>query len=112
MSPIKLEPEGQPRILDIRQSHSTLNLAEEITNSLRGQPPSLPSLLLWDDRGQKLFDRFSQRPSYYPFHGEMDVLSQYGSSIGASIPTDEILLELGCGYVMQSLPFYLNYSIV
>ncbi|KAI3326430.1 histidine-specific methyltransferase [Xylariaceae sp. AK1471] len=102
MSPIKLGLEGQPQILDIRQGYNSLDLKEEITNSLRSQPPSIPSLLLWDDQGQKLFDRLSQNPSYYPFHSEMDVLSQYGSSIGGSMPADGVLLELGCGAIHKT----------
>ncbi|KAI8945775.1 histidine-specific methyltransferase [Xylaria longipes] len=102
MSPIKLGPEGQPQILDIRQGHSSFDLGEEIVNGMRCQPRSLPSLLLWDDRGLKHFDRLSQKPAYYPFHGEIEILRKYGSSIGSSIPVNGILLELGCGSIRKT----------
>lgn len=97
MSPSVLEQEDKRQIFDIRAGHDSLDLREEIKNGLGSQPPTLPSLLLWDDQGQKLFDRFSQTSSYYPFHGEIEVLSQYGSDIGASMPAGGALLELGCG---------------
>jgi uncharacterized SAM-dependent methyltransferase len=97
MSPSTLRQDDGPRIFDIRQSFNSLDLEGDIITGLQSQPPTLPSLLLWNDRGQMLFDRFSQTPSYYPFHSEIEVLSQYGSHIGGSIPTDGVLLELGCG---------------
>ncbi|KAI0449216.1 histidine-specific methyltransferase [Xylaria acuta] len=102
MSPIKLGPEAQPQILDIRQGHSSFDLGEEIVNGMRYQPRSLPSLLLWDDRGLEHFDRLSQKPAYYPFHGEIEILRKYGSSVGSSIPANGILLELGCGSVRKT----------
>lgn len=97
MSPSVLEPEDAPQIFDIRQDYDSLDLREEIRNGLGARPPSLPSLLLWDDQGQKLFDRFSQTPTYYPFHSEIEVLNRNGADIGASVPAGGALLELGCG---------------
>ncbi|KAI2625239.1 histidine-specific methyltransferase [Xylaria nigripes] len=102
MFPSKLEPHDQPRILDIRQGHNSFNLGDEITKGLRKYPRSIPSLLLWDDSGLELFDRFSQRPAYYSFHSEIEILSRYGSSIGANIPADSLLLELGCGAIRKT----------
>lgn len=97
MSPRLLEPEDNPIIIDIRQRDDSLDLKGEINAGLRSQPPTLPSLLLWDDEGQKLFDQFSQTPSYYPFHSEIEILGRHGSDIGATAPADGALLELGCG---------------
>ncbi|RYP21986.1 hypothetical protein DL767_009135 [Monosporascus sp. MG133] len=68
MSPITLELKDRPQIVDIRRGQSNLDLVEEITSGLRSQPLSIPSLLLWDDQGLKLFDRYTRIPSYYPFH--------------------------------------------
>ncbi|KAI0106222.1 histidine-specific methyltransferase [Nemania sp. FL0031] len=102
MSPIKLGLEGNAQVLDIRQGHSSFDLREEIVNGMRGQPRSLPSLLLWDDLGLKHFDRFSQNPAYYPFHGEIEILRKYGPNIGSRIPADDILLELGCGSILKT----------
>jgi uncharacterized SAM-dependent methyltransferase len=98
MSAAVLEREdGNPHIFDIRQSYDSLDLKEEIVNGLAASPPVLPSLLLWDEEGQRFFDELTQTPTYYPFHGEIEVLSRYGSDIGASMPANGVLLELGCG---------------
>lgn len=89
------------RILDIRQGDN-FDLKKEIVKGLTGKPRSLPSLLLWDDQGQKLFDQFSQKPDYYPFHSEIEVLSRHGSSIAGYMPVEGILLELGCGTIRKT----------
>ncbi|KAJ2999321.1 hypothetical protein NUW58_g38 [Xylaria curta] len=102
MSPSRLGPEGQPQVLDIRQGHSSFSLGEEIVNGMRCQPRSLPSLLLWDDRGLEHFDRFSQGPAYYPFHGEIEILCKYSPSICSALPANGILLELGCGSIRKT----------
>ncbi|KAI0533539.1 histidine-specific methyltransferase [Xylaria digitata] len=102
MSPIKLELEEQPQLLDIRQGQSNFDPVAEITRGLTSQPLSIPSLLLWNDRGLKLFDRYTQIPSYYPFHSEIDVLRLYSASIGASMPAGGVLLELGCGAIHKT----------
>ncbi|KAI3317692.1 histidine-specific methyltransferase [Xylariaceae sp. AK1471] len=102
MSPSTLRQDDGPQIFDIRQSCNSLDLKEDIITGLQSKPPTLPSLLLWNDRGQMLFDQFSQTPSYYPFHSEIEVLNQYGSHIGGCIPTDGVLLELGCGAIRKT----------
>ncbi|KAK5624972.1 hypothetical protein RRF57_000688 [Xylaria bambusicola] len=102
MSPIHLELEDRPQVVDIRRSESNLDLVKEVTSGLRSQPLEIPSILLWTDRGLKLFDRYVQIPSYYPFHSEMEVLRVHGSSIVASMPADGVLLELGCGAIHKT----------
>ncbi|KAI0521402.1 histidine-specific methyltransferase [Xylaria bambusicola] len=90
------------QIFDIRQSGESLDLKSKIITGLQSLAPTLPSLLLWNDRGQRLFDRFSQTPSYYPFHSEIEVLNRHGSNIGECIPTSGVLLELGCGAIRKT----------
>lgn len=85
-------------IYDIRQDTSEcVDLRREIIKGLWSQPRSLPSLLLWDDNGQDLFDRFSQTPTYYPFHSEIEILDRSASEIAESLPESSALIELGCG---------------
>ncbi|KAK6860297.1 N-methyltransferase [Apiospora arundinis] len=86
-----------PRIIDIRQGPDHLDLKEEIVRGLELQPPMLPELLLWSDRGQSLFDRYSLGPSYYPFHSELEILSKYGHEVEIRMPANGAILELGCG---------------
>ncbi|KAI1109267.1 histidine-specific methyltransferase [Nemania sp. NC0429] len=102
MSPVRLESKKQPLIVDIRQRCSNFDLGKEVVDGMRCPPRSLPSLLLWDDQGLDYFDQFSQRSAYYPFHGEIEILRKYGSSIGSSIPSNGVLLELGCGSIRKT----------
>lgn len=98
MPGIKINGFGGNEIYDIRQDTSEcVDLRREIIEGLNSQPRSLPSLLLWDDNGQKLFDRFSQTPTYYPFHSEIEILDRCAPDIAESIPGSSALIELGCG---------------
>ncbi|KAI1824255.1 histidine-specific methyltransferase [Xylaria intraflava] len=100
MSPSKLDCGGESSIIDIRQGLSTFDPVEEVTRSLRGH--SLPSLLLWDDKGQEWFDQLSQTPTYYLFHGEIEILRLHGASMAATVPANGMLLELGCGAIHKT----------
>jgi hypothetical protein len=84
-------------IYDIRQDTKSTSLKQEIIQGLSADPPSLPSLLLWDDRGQELFDSFSQTPSYHPFHSELEIINKRAADIARSVPDKSALIELGCG---------------
>jgi uncharacterized SAM-dependent methyltransferase len=97
MSPSKTEDDRRPRIFDIRQDRDCLDLRKEIVASISTHPPALPPVLLWDDRGQELFDQFSQTTSYYSFHSEMEILDKWSSEIAHSVPAEGALVELGCG---------------
>jgi uncharacterized SAM-dependent methyltransferase len=88
---------GDHKIFDIRQDIDYLGVPEDIINGLSSDPPSLPSFLLWDDKGLELFDRFSQTASYYPFHSEIEILNRCASEIAGNVPPGGALIELGCG---------------
>ncbi|KAI0546769.1 histidine-specific methyltransferase [Xylaria curta] len=89
-------------IIDIRQDVNTLDLCDEVISGLRADHPTLPSMLMWDDRGQKLFDRLTQCPVYYPFHSEAEILNERGCELGESIPDQGVLVELGCGKIRKT----------
>lgn len=98
MPGIKINGFSGYEIYDVRQETSEcVDLRREIIKGLKSQHRSLPALLLWDDNGQELFDRFSQTPTYYPFHSEIEILDQCASEIAKSVPESSALIELGCG---------------
>lgn len=97
MPGIKLSSFEGCDIYDIRQHAEHTDLRKEIIKGLSSSPPSLPSLLLWDDNGQELFDRYSQTSTYYPFHSEIEVLDRYATDIAECVPCGSALIELGCG---------------
>ncbi|KAI1733479.1 histidine-specific methyltransferase [Xylaria scruposa] len=89
-------------IIDIRQDVNTLDLRDEVISGLQADHPTLPSMLMWDDRGQKLFDTLTQCPVYYPFHSEAEILNESGCKFGESIPDQGVLVELGCGKIRKT----------
>jgi hypothetical protein len=70
-----------------------------ISQKLRLSPRSLPSLLLWDSLGLDLYDKITQSPDYYLTRVEADVIRVNVDAIVQSIGVDEVILELGSGYV-------------
>ncbi len=88
---------GDHMIFDIRQDIDYLGVPESIIDGLSSYPPSLPSFLLWDNKGLELFDRFSQTESYYPFHSEIEILNRRAVDIARSVPPGGAVIELGCG---------------
>lgn len=68
---------------------------------------SLPTMLLYDHRGLRLYDDITtEAPEYYLFRAEEEILKRYAQDIvramhrgaGGVIP-DEVVLELGSGWV-------------
>lgn len=71
---------------------------------------SLPTILLYDERGLRLYDDITTKaPEYYLFAAEEQILRDHGPSIirlmhgGSPVRNGEVVLELGAGYVF---PFY------
>ena len=85
------------RIIDIRQRDDQTDLRSEVINGLLSSPLELPDLLLWNTKGQKLFDAFSQTPDYYLYSREIDILTRYADDMASRLPSDCALVELGCG---------------
>lgn len=84
-------------IRDIRKDVDGIEVGEEVIKGLLSDPPHLPEALLWNDTGLELFDRFSQTPSYYPYHSEIEILNEHASKIAESVTTGGAIIELGCG---------------
>ncbi|KAH6676690.1 C-type lectin protein [Halenospora varia] len=86
-------------IIDIRHDALEINLKEEILNSLRPVkgPKTLPTLLLYDERGLQLFEEITYLDEYYLTNAEIDVLKRSADSIAKTIPKGSMLIELGSG---------------
>lgn len=68
---------------------------------------TLPTILLYDERGLRLYDDITTQVSeYYLFAAEEQILRDNGPSIvrlmhgSSSIHNGEVILELGAGYVI------------
>jgi EasF-like predicted methyltransferase len=93
-------------IIDIRKGGISMNLSESIRASLQTStnncPRSLPSLLLWDEQGLKLFEKITYNPQYYLTNAEIDILETHSKTIAEQIEPGTLLLELGSGALRKT----------
>ena len=94
-------------IIDIRQDEHEFSLVDEIHRGLRQGPDNgrtLPTLLLYDEAGLKLFERITYLDQYYLTNAEMEVLTLHADSLAKEIKAGSLIVELGSGYAPMFLP--------
>ncbi|KAL4081230.1 hypothetical protein J3A83DRAFT_4427124 [Scleroderma citrinum] len=123
------EQTGQIHILDVRRRLSSddeesmnvdaIHVINEITKGLDApfNSKTLPTLLLYDERGLRLYDKITtDAPEYYVFGAEEEILRDHASEIvqvmhnrtGNVVP-EEVVVELGAGalrktsYILRAL---------
>jgi L-histidine Nalpha-methyltransferase / hercynylcysteine S-oxide synthase len=90
-----------PTIIDIRSDSNGFNLLEDIHQGLRpvdGGEKTLPTLLLYDEAGLRLFEDITYLEEYYLTGAEIQVLERYAESIAERIQPQSVMVELGSGY--------------
>ncbi|KAG2417795.1 hypothetical protein HFD88_000894 [Aspergillus terreus] len=96
MSAVEIPHPSGCRVYDIRQqAQGSMNLQTAITDGLLSTPKTLPSLLLWDAEGLRLFDEFAHSASYYLRDKELTILRDRSHEIVTVVPAQSILVELG-----------------
>jgi EasF-like predicted methyltransferase len=98
-------------IIDIRSSDASLldGLDSSILDGLR-QPKgqkTLPSLLLWGEKGQMLYDDLLVAEEYYPYRVENELLRSRVDEIAETIAASgaDLLVELGAGNLSKTIHF-------
>jgi hypothetical protein len=94
-------------IIDIRQDDFDGSLVKDIYNGLNpqdGGQRTLPTLLLYDCEGLRLFEKITYLDEYYLTNAEIEVLTTHAKAIVEQIPENSQLVELGSGCVS----FYLE----
>jgi uncharacterized SAM-dependent methyltransferase len=86
-------------IIEICQDREELDLLKGIKTGLRQSDGnrSLPTLLLYDEAGLKIFEKITYLDQYYLTNAEIEVLETYASHIADRIKPNSIVLELGSG---------------
>jgi uncharacterized SAM-dependent methyltransferase len=77
-----------PNIIDIRSDAAGIELKQLILEGLQpedGEEKTLPTLLLYDNAGLKLFERITYLDEYYLTGDEIDVLESHASQIAERI---------------------------
>ncbi|KAL4932946.1 DUF323 domain protein [Aspergillus undulatus] len=99
MSPIAVSPKSVD-IADIRENDMQYSLVHEIQKGLNppdGARRSMPTMLLYDAKGLKLFEKITYLEEYYPTNAEIEVLETHSRRLVGKIPSNAQLLELGSG---------------
>ena len=92
---------GASKIIDIRRDVTGVELKQDILSGLQapiGHEKTLPTLLLYDHHGLKLFEEITYLDEYYLTGQEIQVLEKYADRIAEEIPHDSVVVELGSGY--------------
>lgn len=76
---------------------STASLRERIVRGLRQSVKELPSCLMYDARGARLFEELCRSPNYSFDRTERAFLRRYGAEIGRCVPARSLLVEYGSG---------------
>lgn len=91
---------GVSNIIDIRSDAAGIELTQLILDGLQpknGEPKTLPTLLLYDTAGLKLFERITYLDEYYLTGDEIEVLEDHAAQIADRIPDNSMVVELGSG---------------
>ncbi|KAH7043215.1 C-type lectin protein [Macrophomina phaseolina] len=87
-------------IIDIRGDAELVSLAAAISEGLRpadGGEKTLPTLLLYDEAGLRLFEQITYLDEYYLTNAEIEVLESYADQIAERIQSGSMVIELGSG---------------
>ncbi|KAF9977950.1 hypothetical protein BGZ73_004390 [Actinomortierella ambigua] len=85
---------------------SVLDLPKMILDGLTkpaGQEKSIPTLVLYDDRGLQLFDEITYLDEYYLTNEEIDVLTKDVDRMIEHIPDNSVVVELGAGSLRKTV---------
>lgn len=89
---------GGTKIIDIRVDTVKADILADIRKGLRhGDEKRLPTLLLYNSDGLRLFEEITYLEEYYLTNTEIEVLETYASHIADGIPSDSVIVELGSG---------------
>lgn len=94
-------------VIDIRRQELDFSLLDDIRRGLQKSKDAfltLPTLLLYDEAGLKLFENITYLDQYYLTNAEIEVLTHYADKIAMKIHAGSLIVELGSGYAPMRLP--------
>lgn len=69
----------------------------QIVEGLGARPKWLPSMLLYDARGSKLFEQICQTPEYYLARAELEIMRRFAPEMARACGPRCLLIEYGSG---------------
>lgn len=106
MSPTAINNVGSVEIVYIHHDDMNFSLVDDLYKNLnppKDQAQAFPTLLLYDAKGLKLFEKITYLDEYYPTNAEIEVLTTHAKRIVERIPENAQLIELGSGSVVLAL---------
>jgi len=91
---------GATEIIDIRVGATDFDIVQGIKEGLRpkdGGEKTLPTLLVYDEVGLRLFEKITYLEEYYLTNAEIEVLEKYADRIAHRIQPGSVVVELGSG---------------
>lgn len=87
-----------PQVTDIRSS-TAIDLRTTILSGLKGNPPILPTVILYDEQGLKLFEKITYLDEYYLTNCEIEILKSKSNEIVKRLGLKDggVVVELGSG---------------
>ncbi|KAK5103632.1 hypothetical protein LTS08_003050 [Lithohypha guttulata] len=82
---------------DIRSDKSEQSLLEMVRRSIRSEPKTMPTLLLYDEKGLKIFEEITYLDEYYLTNAELNALHNHADTLIEHIPAGARIIELGSG---------------
>ena len=93
--------ENDVAIVDIRHNEIGTSILDDLQQGLRprnGGEKRMPTMLLYDEKGLKLFEKITYLEEYYLTNAEIEVLECYANQIAERIQVGSQVIELGSGY--------------
>lgn len=78
------------------------DVRSQVQELLRQRQKRLPTMLLYDEKGSRLFDQICELPEYYPTRTEMAILNHHAAEIADAIGPKTRLVEFGSGSSMKT----------
>ncbi|XPS99466.1 hypothetical protein M3J09_008641 [Ascochyta lentis] len=91
---------GSTKIIDIRVGSTDFDIVADIKKGLKpqdGGEKSLPTLLLYDEAGLRLFEKITYLDEYYLTNAEIEVLEACAEQIARRVQPGSVIVELGSG---------------
>lgn len=91
---------SQTEIIDIRPGPTEFDILQDIKDGLRpgaGGEKTLPTMLLYDEAGLRLFEQITYLEQYYLTNAEIEVLETYADQIAQRVRPGSVVVELGSG---------------
>ncbi|KAL7749401.1 hypothetical protein RI367_005272 [Sorochytrium milnesiophthora] len=96
------QPADNVCIIDIRSSAQMDPLQSLVIRGMQTQSRSLPTFLLYDDKGLQLFDQITYLDEYYLTGCEIDILQQHAAELARTVPDNALIVELGAGSLRKT----------